>query len=168
MQFCHRCDCQLPDDSERCLHCGGPLHAHARGDTGGDADEEDSLPTLDAGREDLAHLASLTPHEAPRLLDRLAEAGVPFAIVDDDALRARDPRRAAAQRTRVHVLVAQEDLSRASRIEQEAILESLPDLPEGFDPHAHEEGSCPACGSVLASDSIECAECGLAFPEAER
>lgn len=117
---------------------------------------------------DAVLLATLHPFEVGPLLERLEDAGIACDLRNDDeaAAAGRSARRAGA--TGVHVFVAAGDLARASEIHQALIVESLPDLPEGFDPSAQDAAACPACQTPLAPDAGSCAECGLEFPESER
>ena len=47
----------------------------------------------------------------------------------------------------------------------EVIREVMPDVPEDFDPSAHDTGQCPACGEPVTEGATECPECGLALLE---
>jgi hypothetical protein len=147
LRHCPACDAQFPDDQAACLHCGASL-----------AEE----PT-----EGLVLLASLDPFESRALLERLAEAQIPFAVLNDQEARLR-----AAGRGRpgsfagVNVFVPLDAHPRASALHQRLVRESLPDLPEDFAPETGDPDACPACASPLAPDAQSCAECGLEFPDA--
>lgn len=117
---------------------------------------------------DAVLLATLHPFEVTPLLERLDEAGIAYDMRNDDEAAAAGRAVRSAGATGVHVFVSPGDLARAAEIHQALIVESLPDLPEGFDPSAHDAAACPACQTPLAPDAGSCAECGLEFPESER
>jgi hypothetical protein len=156
MRYCHPCDCQFPDEQESCLHCGAPLHDEPRTATG-EAGDADSI-------EGLVLLTSMDPFESRRLLDRLAEAGIRFAVVNDEAAR-RVSRRRTGGFAGVNILVTPDQHAAASEIQQRVLRESLPDLPEDFEPAPDGAESCPACSAPLAGDAQCCDECGLEFPD---
>ena len=160
LRYCHACDCQFPDEDEVCLHCGARLYAAP------------STPGVDDGEEDPSAgyvlLTVLDPFESRRLLDRLAEAGIRFAVLSDQSASAR----AALQGRRgatvgVNVFVPPEDKERASELQQQVLRESLPDLSPDFDASAAGADVCPACSSPLSGDAASCSECGLEFPDVE-
>lgn len=151
MRYCEACDCQIPGEHERCLHCGGPL-----GEQAAEGEGEG---------EEMVLLASLDAFESRRLLDRLTEAGIPFAVVSDEAAR-RLSRARTGGFSGVNVLVPVGEREAASQIQQAMLRESLPDLPDDFVPQVEGSDACPACSAPLAQDAQECAECGLEFPDA--
>lgn len=157
MRYCHHCDAQFPDDEKRCLHCNAPLHDHRLSEASLDADAGSS--------EDVVLLASLDPFESRRLLDRLAEAGVDFTVLNDQEARARSSGRGRSY-AGVNVFVPVAEHARASALQQQMVRESLPDLPPDFEPDAAGSDVCPACSAPLAGDAQSCGECGLEFPEA--
>lgn len=147
MRHCPACDAQFPDEHDACVHCGAPLG-------------DDSA----AG---FVLLASLDPFESRQLLDRLAEAEVAFAVLNDRDARARSVGRGRpGSFAGVNVFVHPDQHARASALHQQMVRESLPDLPEDFAAEAMDPDSCPACASPLAEDASSCAECGLEFPDA--
>ncbi len=145
MRHCPSCDSQFPDDQEACLHCGGPL--------GGEPSSE----------TDLVLLATMDPFESRRLLDRLAEAGIAVSVVSDEAVRRSGRGRGQSG---VNILVAADQAAAAAAIQQAVLRESLPGLPEDFEPPPDGAETCPACSSPLAADAAACDECGLEFPDA--
>jgi hypothetical protein len=160
VRFCHACDCQFPDEDEVCLHCGARLHAAPSAPSAGGDDEDPSAGYV--------LLTVLDPFEAPRLLDRLAEAGIPFAVLSDQSAQARvalHGRRGAT--VGVNVFVPPEERERASELQQQVLRESLPDLSPDFDASAGGADVCPACSSPLSGDAASCSECGLEFPDVE-
>ena len=72
-------------------------------------------------------------------------------------------RRATDSQWAVYVRAA--DIERAREIDREVIREVMPDVPEDFDPSAHDTGQCPACGEPVTEGATECPECGLALLE---
>lgn len=160
MRYCHACDCQFPDEDTVCLHCGARLHASPAvpGVVDDDADPSAGYVLLTV----------LDPFEARRLLDRLAEAGVPFAVLSDQSASARGAlqgRRGAT--VGVNVFVPPEERERASEVQQQVLRESLPDLSPDFDAGAAGADACPACSTPLSRDAASCSECGLEFPDVE-
>lgn len=159
MRFCHSCDCQYPDEMEVCFVCDGPLRDVPR--EGGSSDAAGWSP------EQWAVVAQVTPFDAARLLDALVEESIPFALAPhDDRRLAALVRSGAARPGALWVLVPRREHPRAFAIEQRLLVESLPDLPEGFDPHAFDASRCPACETPMEPDAIRCEECGLEIPEA--
>lgn len=156
MRYCHPCDCQFPDEQELCLHCGASLHDAPR--LPGDEDR-DTAPT-----EGMLLLASMDPFEARRLLDRLDEEGIHFTVINDDAARRLSGGRVGGYNG-VNVFVPPDQHAAAREIQQRVLRESLPDLPEDFEPTPDGAEVCPACSTPLASDAQACEECGLEFPE---
>ena len=155
MRHCEACDCQLPDEHTSCPHCGGALadlRPDAENDTGSDA-------------ENMVLIASLDAFESHRLLERLTDAGISFAVVSDAAAR-----RFSGGGTRgfagVNVVVPADQALAAREIQQAVLRETLPDLPDDFAPPEDGAETCPACAAPLADDARECAECGLEFPDA--
>lgn len=161
MRFCHSCDCQVPDDVDVCLVCSGPLHAEPR-----DAGAASAGSAAGWSPDQWAMLAQRTPFDAAPLLDRLAEAHIPFALAMPGDERLPENLRASATRPGgLWVLVPRSEHARAVAIEQRLLVETLPDLPEDFDPMALDEGRCPACETPMAPDAAQCDECGLEIPE---
>jgi hypothetical protein len=109
-------------------------------------------------------LASMDPFESRRLLDRLAEAGIPFAVVNDEAAR-RVSRGRAGGFAGVNILVPLDQHTAAGEIQQAVLRESLPGLAEDFEPPSDGAEVCPACATPLAGDAQRCEECGLEFPD---
>jgi len=156
MRYCHPCDCQFPDEQELCLHCGAPLHDAPR--LPGDQDRDP------ASIEGMLLLASMDPFESRRLLDRLDEAGIHFAVINDETARKILSGR-VGRYAGVNILVPPDQHAAAREIQQRMVRESLPDLPEDFEPTPDGAEVCPACSTPLASDAQCCEECGLEFPE---
>ena len=65
------------------------------------------------------------------------------------------------------VFVREEDLAEAARLDAVHLRSQIPDVPEGFDPAAPGDDRCPACGEPADLAAPECADCGLAFRDAE-
>lgn len=151
MRHCPSCDSQLPDDQETCLHCGGPL---------------DDVAEAPSAAGDLVLLTSVDAFESRRLLDRLADAGLSFSVVSDEAAQ-RLFRGRSRGNAGVNVLVPAAQYAAAREIQQAVLRESLPDLPEGFEPPPDGAETCPACATPLAADAAACGECGLEFLDAD-
>jgi hypothetical protein len=123
---------------------------------------------LSAG-DDLVLLATLSTTDAAALLEELEARGIAAeALTDHDARARLAGTGRALSRGGLHVFVPASDLGNAVAVHQELVLDSLPDLPEGYDPNAHDGSACPACGSALDPSAHACADCGLEFPESER
>jgi len=147
VRHCPACDAQFPDDQQACVHCGAAL-------------DDDSTASF-------VLLTSLDPFESRRLLDRLAEAEIPFAVLNDHEARLRSAGRGrSGSFAGVNIFVHPDEHGRASALHQQLVRESLPDLPEDFVADATDPDACPACASPLAADAQCCAECGLEFPDA--
>ena len=160
MHFCHSCDCQYPDEFEACLVCESPLHPAPRnGDAGA---------IVSSAPEQWAVVAQVTPFDAARLLDHLVVAKIPFSLAGHEDRRLAPLLRSAATRPGgLWVLVPRSEHARAFQIEQRLLVETLPDLPEGFDPTAFDASRCPACDTPMEPEASRCDECGLEIPEAD-
>jgi hypothetical protein len=90
---------------------------------------------------------------------RLEEEGVPHRVTPVGERRSTDGLWA--------VYVPFSELELAHEIDREVMLELFPDLPEDFDPAAHDTGQCPACGEPVTEGATSCASCGLAFVDGE-
>ena len=86
---------------------------------------------------------------ARTLAERLHDAGIPCEVnpvggkVSPDAT--------------FGVYVRPIDLGRARVVDAEVLRELVPDIPEGFDPHAQDSGRCPACEEPVEEGASECA-----------
>ena len=119
----------------------------------------------DAPPSSHAPLSILEIPLARELADRLADGGIDVRLAPEPRAPSASARGGYAGRTgRLVVLVPEPDLERARSIESRLVRESVPDLPEDFDPEAQAEGQCPACQTPLPEQAAECAECGLCFP----
>jgi len=155
LSACPTCGAAVEDDADACPRCGAAA-------SGSDAAESRDA----AGMVLVATLATI---DAAALLEALEERGIAaVALHDHEARRLLASRGAAPGRSGLHIFVPPESLEGAAAIHQELIVGSLPDLPEGYDPGAHDASACPACGTSLDPAAHECAECGLEFPESDR
>jgi len=119
--------------------------------------------------EEFAHLDTLSPQGARELAGRLEERGVELSLSPRPLPGIETaPPRVPVRRGRVFAYVRRQDLETAQRLQSELIRESLPDLPDGFDPDRLAPEQCPACGSLLSDLGAECTECGLALPDPDR
>jgi hypothetical protein len=107
---------------------------------------------------DLVPLRSDTAAWIESLADDLAEAGIPCRV----EIAAKQPDRARAGPA-VVLLVRREDLPRARQVDAEVLRRQVPDLAEHLEVGPGESDACPACGTPLAPDALECGECGLGF-----
>lgn len=149
MPYCPACDARFPDGVSRCAHCDGRLRAEPPGGGGATA----ALP------EGFSILASRHPAEVGRLLEALARAGVEYLPRAEGSADADAFTGGAGHEALVHVFVSEVDRERAIDIDRALFPELYPDAV------AFEADRCPACGAGLASNAVECADCGLAFPE---
>lgn len=89
------------------------------------------------------------------LAARLQEEGVTHQVVAVGERRATDGQWS--------VFVPFTELELAREIDREVMLELFPDLPDDFDPAAHDTSTCPACQTPVTEGATSCTECGLAF-----
>jgi hypothetical protein len=114
-------------------------------------DEQDRI----APGEELHLLRSAQLPWIHTLAERLGESGVRCQVNPLDERRASDSTWA--------VYVRETDLARAQEVDREVMREVMPDLPEDFDPTAHDTSRCPACSEPILEGMTECPECGLAL-----
>jgi hypothetical protein len=105
--------------------------------------------------EGLAHLRGADLAFITVLAEKLEEAGIPHQIAADPQGRGRD--------IRYDLGVRLQDMERARLIDAEVLRAELPDLPEGFEPFAEHDDTCPACGAQLAATDEACPSCDLAL-----
>ncbi len=149
LRRCPECEFEHRESALVCPNCGTVLFG--QGET---AAEDDGLPPL----EDLLLLRVAHVGWAQSLSAMLQAGGVPHRIAAENA--------GSGDHLRFGVFVRAEDREAALRADAHVLREQLPDLPDGFDPGAVQEGGCPACGAPVGTDERECSECGLALIDA--
>lgn len=149
LRRCPECEFEHRESALVCPNCGLALFGQ-----GESATADEGLPPLEA----LLLLRVAHVGWAQSLSERLQAAGVPHRIAAENA--------GSADALRFGVFIRGEDREAALAVDAEVLREQLPDLPEGFDPGALQEGGCPACGAAVGTDERECPECGLALIDA--
>jgi hypothetical protein len=163
VKLCPACGEEYLPTVERCVDCDVPL-VH-EGETRQDLAPAEAGALPDAGTEDLILLREAEAAWARRLAESLGRAGVPCRVAP---IPAADGARAAWS-GRFGVFVRPADKARAREVDAARLREQLPDLDGDVVPGGEEEEvtACPACGSDVAPDAVECRACGLGFPERE-
>jgi hypothetical protein len=136
----------------RCSDCGALLEDRLEGEdpvaaddalSGGPGASASPAPPPEAFTQVADGVAAVA---AERVGRRLSAAGIPFKL--------------APHNYRLRVSVRPEDVPAAVAIlEREGIVPEQPDPAER--PVAMEGGPCPACGTTVASGTLECPGCGL-------
>jgi len=151
-KVCSRCGEEYVHSALTCVDCGIPL--------GFDAPAAE--PTFDLPPAE--QLVAVRNAEVPwieGLAHALADAGIPSRVElprrEDSTVQSR-----GLGAIRCTLFVRKEDVPEAARIDAEFARTQVPDLPEA-DAAWSESDACPGCGSAVAADAVECAECGLAF-----
>jgi hypothetical protein len=148
-----------------CPECGAALEL-ATG-TEPPAPRKNSAPALPPARE-LACVERGDPRALVESVEPLQAAGISCRIdpyPPDEPIRAGG-RRGAGVATTFGLYVLPADADEARRILTEHLQRSLPEAAGVAVAAGAELHACPACGTALAEGALECAECGLAFPEA--
>ena len=149
------CDAQFDDSTARCGHCQRRLQVSRQ-------------ISVHSANPDAVRLTQRQPIFARPLLEALAAAGIPFETAAEGRAHEVDiDSGSSGHMARVEIYVPSEHLGHARTVEAQLLAETLPDLPDGYDPTAMPEGACPACGHALGPQEAECAECGLVIPNAE-
>ena len=151
VRVCPDCGEEFRAEIVRCSDCGAVLVDRHEDEAGGPARNmaapEASEPAGDDSLEDYHLVFSSTSSEAVRgAADALVAAGIAFRITHRGAT--------------LELLVHADDYAAAvpalAGRDGAILLDTQPEAPEGQDVKA-----CPACGTALAADAVECPECEL-------
>jgi hypothetical protein len=152
-KVCPRCGEEYIHTVQRCIECDVPLGAEGPVET----------PVLELPPSE--QLVALRNAEVPwieGLAHALAEAGIPSRVElprrEDQSVQSR-----GMGAIRCNIYVRPEDAEGAARVDAEFARTQVPDMPEEVESAWGEADACPGCGTPLAADAIECAECGLSF-----
>lgn len=147
-KVCPECGEEYVHSMVTCVDCEVELvHSDALGD-----EPASELPPV----AELTSIRVASAGWAVALSELLVEAGIPHRVelVSADG-GASGP---------YGVYVRAENVERARAIDAELIDREIPDLPEGWEAAATAGGEgCPACGSEVGADAVECPDCGLAL-----
>jgi len=152
-KICPRCGEEYVHTVEICVECRVPLGLDAP--AGAPAFV---MPPV----EELVALRNAEVPWVEGLAQALAAAGIPSRVElprrEDDTVQSR-----GMGAIRCTIFIRREDGPEATRIDAEFARTQVPDLPDADAGEWGESDSCPGCGTVLASDAVECPECGLTF-----
>ena len=153
-KICPRCGEEYIHTMQRCRDCDVPLGSEAPA-------AEGAAPELPPADE----LVALRNAEVPwieGLAHALADAGIPSRVElprrEDQSVQSR-----GMGAIRCNLYVREEDAAAAARVDAEFARTQVPGLPDDQAGELGESETCPGCGSELATDPTECAECGLSF-----
>ena len=168
----------MTDQTKTCPECGAEYNARAmacadchvalvwrrdraRPARAGRGDPWSELPPGPAGL-----LIEDDQHAAEHYMDRLADAGIPTAMLpvvrtNDDGFLEPVPD-GSGTGFRTQLFAARDDYAEAAHVVAEAFARRNPSLAETPYQEFPEEG-CPACGATLPENAAECPDCGLEF-----
>lgn len=158
-KYCPQCRSEFVHQMTTCSDCGVALVAEEP------APESEDPSGVLRSAEGLQLLRAAELAWAQALAERLGAAGIGHRVeLLDPAGRARGEGRARpGWQLRYGVFVRPEDVARAAAIDAALLRSQIPDLPEGAAGENAEGELCPACGSPVDADALECGECGLGF-----
>jgi hypothetical protein len=155
-KVCPACRGEYTPTTERCVDCDVALvHAEELGPE----EEVEELPPV----SELVCVRVAPVAWVRALSEGLQERGVPHRVEGarvDDAPEGKS----AAVFGNVSLFglwVLEEDHAAAEELDAGLVGRLIPD--EAPPLTEDEEESCPACGTALAADTVECPDCGLAF-----
>lgn len=152
MRWCLSCNIEVPERLPLCPTC------HA---------ETSDLP-LPIGRPpegfDLARIDLGGTRWIVSLSKRLSAAGIEHWI-DYEQQPSSYLKGNFARDVYVELLTHARDADRAHEVRELLLLETVPDIPEGYSSPDQAGENCPACGQRLDQSATECPACGLSFPE---
>lgn len=153
-QICPACDEEFTLSVVECAHCGVALVSP------GDRPPEDPSEEFpDTDELDCVRVGPLPWTRA--LSEQLSAAGIAHRVQPDN----RTEEEGGVDRSRFGgedlygTWVEPEDLDAAQAIDAAIFAPLEADMSQ----EAQEGETCPACGASLATDSMECPECGLSF-----
>ncbi len=154
MKLCTHCNAQFDVDLSRCVHCGRPLR---------DAPAAEAAAPV----SDVTLLTRREPIFAAPLLEALRVAQIPFELDPDGGTRLVEfAHGSSGHMARIAIFVPAGRLDEARELEARVLARELPDLPEDYENREDDGTCCPACGHAVGPSDAECADCGLAFPDA--
>jgi hypothetical protein len=152
-KICPSCGEEYVHSVQTCPDCEVPL----------DGDAPAPAPAFELPPAE--QLVALRNAEVPwieGLAEALTAAGIPSRVElmrrEDDSVQSR-----GLGAIRCTIYVRPEDGAEATRVDAEFARTQVPDLPHDEAGEWGESDACPGCGTALASDAVECPECGLAF-----
>jgi ribosomal protein L40E len=153
-KICPECGEEYVHTVQRCRDCDVPL-GH---------DAPIAAPVLDLPPSE--ELVAVRNAEVPwieGLANALAAEGIPSRVElprrEDKSVQSR-----GMGAIRCNIFVRSQDAEEAARIDAAFARTQVPDMPEAESTWGEAE-VCPGCGTALAADATECAECGLSFGE---
>ncbi len=157
VRVCVDCGEEYRPEIAQCADCGGDLEDRHLGEDEPGMIAEPQLPEWRPTPPPPDHRAVFHTSQArdvAPLAEKLAEADIEFHLHPESE----------GHGVRFGIYVSEADAAAALRaiapvVDAEA--EGLDVIEKDFDP-ASGYGSCPACGTRLASGSVACPECGLA------
>jgi hypothetical protein len=145
---CSKCGSEYQLHVTHCIDCGAPTRSPK---------EPSGQPLrIPPDSEDFTFVRSGTLEWAEGFGSFLEEHGIPWRL--EVLKESRFPK----QHFYHYVCVAQGDLDRAWELEQEYLRQENPGLAEELVDLSSTD-QCPACGSRVLEESIECRSCGLSL-----
>ena len=148
-KICPHCEIEYLPHIEKCADCGAVLLLHEEY-----IREQDEKKRIAAEAfENSAVVREGDLKWLNELYKVLIDSGIPCTVISDPGCnkgRCRD---------KFKLIVAEEDRERAQERISEYFREMHPELRASYE--LTQQGKCPACGSPVGADDIECADCGL-------
>lgn len=158
--YCPECRSEYLGSATVCVECGIALVSEVSLESAASA----QLPPV----SELVCIRAASVGWAQRLSERLAAEGISHRIeASDDDTDDGSARRPGANLP-YGVYVRPEDVEAASQVDAAFMHSQIPDLPGESGPEgAENDEGCPACGTALTPEAVECPDCGLVLGVAE-